>query len=103
MCITRLNPNAILCMPKLVIEEENEIKKDVVQKEEELETIQEIVVENILKKEHGWKVSSKKIQRRYSFPSTLMNINEIANQYDVLSEHEEENAIKINDTISQTK
>ena len=32
--MTRLNPNAIPCMPKVVTEEEKEIKKDRVQKEE---------------------------------------------------------------------
>ena len=36
--MTKLNPNAIPCVPKLVTEEEKEIKKDIVQKEEELET-----------------------------------------------------------------
>ena len=63
MHMTRLNLNTIPYVPKLVTEEEKEIKKEVVQKKEELETTQEILVENILKEEHGWKVLSKKIQR----------------------------------------
>ena len=48
MRMTRLNLNTILHMPKLVTEEDKEIKKDWVQKEEELETKQKIVVENNL-------------------------------------------------------
>ena len=62
MCITRLNPNTIPHMPKLVIEEEKEIKKDRVQKEEESETKQEVVVENNLEEEYGWIVPSKNFQ-----------------------------------------
>ena len=53
MYMTRLNPNTIPYVPKLVIEEEKEIKKDTAQKEEEIETKQEIVVENILEEEYG--------------------------------------------------
>ena len=52
MCMTRLNPNTILHMPKLVTEEEKEIKKDGVQKEEELETKQEIAVDDSLEEEY---------------------------------------------------
>ena len=60
MCITRLNPNAILYILKLVTEEEKEIKKDGVQKEEELETKQEIAVDDSLEEEYEQIVPSKK-------------------------------------------
>ena len=79
MCMTRLNPNTILCMLKLAIEEEKEIKKDGVQKEEELETKQKIVVENNLEEEDGWIVPSKRFQQQHSFPSVLTDINDITN------------------------
>ena len=79
MYMTRLNPNAIPHMPKLVTEEEKEIKKDRVQKEEELETKQEIVVEINLEEEYRQIVLSKKFQRRHSFPSVLTDINNSTN------------------------
>ena len=100
MNMNRMNPYAMPYVPKLVTEEEKEMKKDVVHKEEELENQQKLVVENISEEENGWKVPFKKIQRRCSFPSTPMDVNEIANRYEALSEHEEENVIKSNETIT---
>ena len=79
MNMTRMNLNTILHIPKLVIEEEKEIKKDVLQKEEELETQQELVEENISEEDYRLKASSKTIQQQHSFPSILTDINKIAN------------------------